>query len=249
MDNPVANATVTYYRIGVQRMGMTHEDRVSALKQIPILTELSESEVSELLAIAKTVTFQKGDCLFSEGTYGEEVYLIISGAIKVTTTEAQRKTKILNMLNQGDVLGEMAMIDTEYRSATATAHDDAETLAITNSDFLQYIKSHDTMPLKIMKTLSRRLRDANNEIRNFTFYDLAGRLAKVILSLYEKFPSNTDEPLVNLELTHQDLANMLGTARESVTKLISTFKRNGAIDYRGHRIYILDRDELESWIR
>jgi len=230
-------------------MSMTHQAKISALRNIPILADLSTDELEALLAITKSASFKKGDHLFNEGTYGEEVYLIIAGTIRVTTSEPTRKTKILNMLNAGDVLGEMAMIDAEYRSATATAHADTETLVLTCGDFLDFINLHHAVQLKIMITLCRRLRNANDEIRNFTFYDLAGRLTKVILSLFEQFPGEGDIPFVNLQLTHQDLANMLGTARESVTKLISSFKRSGAIDYRDHMIYITDQAELKSWIR
>jgi len=230
-------------------MSMTHQDKVGALRKIPILADLSPDELEALLKITKSASFKKDDHLFSEGSYGEEVYLIIAGTIKVTTSEPTRKTKILNMLNAGDVLGEMAMIDAEYRSATATAHEDTETLVLTCADFLELIQLHPSMQLKIMITLCRRLRNANDEIRNYTFYDLAGRLTKVILSLFEQFPGDGDIPFINLQLTHQDLANMLGTARESVTKLISSFKRSGAIDYRDHMIYITDQAELESWIR
>ncbi len=230
-------------------MSMTRQDKITALSNIPILVDLSTDELAALLEITTNASFAKGDHLFNEGSYGEEVYLIIAGAIRVTTSEPARKTKILNMLNAGDVLGEMAMIDAEYRSATATAHEDTETMVLTCADFLEFIKSHPATQLKIMITLCRRLRHANDEIRNFTFYDLAGRLTKVILSLLEKFPGDGDVPFINLQLTHQDLANMLGTARESVTKLISTFKRSGAIDYRDHMIYITDQAELESWIR
>lgn len=228
---------------------MSDTQKISALQRIPILSDLAANDLNGLLGHTSTVCFPKGALIFKEGSFGEEVYLILSGKVKVTAIENHRRSKILGMLKEGDVLGEMAIIDTEYRSATAEAHEETRTLTLTSRDFLNFIATNRKITLKVMKTLCRRLRDANEEIKNFTFHDLSGRLATVLQSLAKKFPGEEDGvPFINLELTHRDLADMLGTTRESVTKLISSFKRDGAVDQKGRTIYITDNEELETWI-
>ena len=90
----------------------------------------------------------------------------------------------------------------------------------------------------------------NEEIKNFTFHGQPGRLAKTLLSLFEKFPGKKKkESFIDVKLTHQDLADMLGIARESVTKMVSNMKKDGAIDIRDHYVYILDKDKLQSWVQ
>ncbi|MEW5693859.1 MAG: Crp/Fnr family transcriptional regulator [Candidatus Hydrogenedentota bacterium] len=229
---------------------MTILEKIKYLKSIPFLSELTDKELKEILKRSSNVSFKKGDKIFEEGSYGEEVYLLIKGKIKITINDKKGRVKILGILKEGDFLGEMAILDTEYRSATATVYEDCEAIMLTSKNFLDFVRTDSEIALKIMKTLTKRLREANEEIKSFTFYDLAGRLAIILISLYKKFYAEKDgEHYINLKISHYELAGMLGTARESVTKLISNFKKNEAIDYKRGYIYIKNMENLKSWVR
>lgn len=223
---------------------------VTALKRVPSFSTLTKAEASDLLSMCRTVEYKKGRTIFSEGTEGNEVYLIDEGRVKITTQTPQGRTKILGILQEGDFLGEMAILDPSPRTANAFVHEDASIIVLERKDFLSFIDEHPDVSMKIVQSLCRRVREANDEIRNFTFYDQPGRLAHMLRKLSEKFPGESDgESYIDLKLTHQDLADMLGIARESVTKMVSTLKREGAIDIREHMIYIINDDALNDWIR
>ncbi len=223
---------------------------VTTLKRVPAFSGLSKAEASELVSLCRTVQYKKGRTVFSENSEGDEVYMIDAGRVKITTHTPQGRTKILGILQEGDFLGEMAVFDPGPRTATAFIHEDASIIVLARSDFLDFLGENPGVSMKIMKALCRRLREANDEIRNFTFYDQPGRLAHMLMSLLKKFPGGKPgEEFIDLKLTHQDLADMLGIARESVTKMVSTLKREGAIDVRDHTLFITDVSALEEWMR
>ena len=224
---------------------------ITSLKNIPVFAGLSQKDARALLEMSETVTYRKGRTIFSEGMTGKEVYLLTKGKVKITAEAPRGRTKILGILKPGEFLGEMAVLGTETRSATAFVHEDAEAIMITNTHFLDFISESPDVSLKIMRGLSRRLQDANEEIKNYTFHDQSGRLAQMIISLHERFPGEHDDgtAYIDLKLTHQDLADMMGIARESITKMISTLRKDGSIDMAEHFITIRDFDQLRDWIR
>jgi CRP/FNR family transcriptional regulator len=223
---------------------------ITTLKSVPAFNGLSQEDARELLNTCETVFYKKGRTIFSEGMPGNEVYLIMDGTIKITATAPQGRTKVLGMLTNGDFLGEMAAIVTEKRTATAYVHEDTTMIMIRRKDFLDFLKENNEVTMKVLRGLCEHVMEANEEIKNFTFHDQPGRLAQTLLALHAKFPGKKGTPdLIDLKLTHQDLADMLGIARESITKIISTMKKDGAIDIQDHYVTITDKDKLESWIQ
>lgn len=224
--------------------------KLAALKNIPLFSNLNQKELKILLGHSTDEFYDKNSVLFEEGDFGETVFLITAGKVRITTRAASDRTKILGVLGEGDFLGEMAIIEGEYRSATAIAHEDVQTITISKNDFLDFVVSRPELSLKIMKSLCGRIREANEALKDLAFYDLPGRLAKSILSLHKKFSGEEDgAECIEMKITHQELADMLGTARESVTKILNQFKKEGSIDYRNRRIYVLNRNLLKEWVR
>lgn len=237
--------------VGKTKTEIYSDKKLKALKRLPLASHLNAQELQLLSSLLKEKSYRKDEVIFFEDTYGEEVYLIVKGEVKISTMSlTHKKTTILGILKSGDFLGEMAIIEGEDRSATATAFEDTDILIITKKGFLQFLKKNPQASFKIMRSLCSRLREANEKIKSMTFYDLPGRLARILLSLYNTFPGEVEgSAVINIPLTHKDLADMLGTARESVTKIISTFRKDGAINSKGKTIFITDKMKLESWIR
>lgn len=222
---------------------------VKALKRIPIFSGLSESEAQTLLKSCNTAEYAKGRTIFSENMPGNEVYLIVKGCIAVTTSGSGDITKVLAMLKEGDFLGEMAVVDTETRGATAIVYEDVKLIVVTSKEFLDFVSQNSQVTMKIIKTLCARLREANEEIRSFSFHGQAGRLAKTIMTLSDKFGKEQDgQRVIDIHLTHQDIGNMMGIARETVTKMLSAMKQDGSIDVRDQKIVVADRKRLAGWI-
>ena len=220
-----------------------------ALKQIPIFSGLSESEAQTLLKSCSTAEYAKGRTIFSENMPGDEVYLIVKGCIAVTTSGSGDMTKVLAILKEGDFLGEMAVVDTETRGATAIVYEDVKLIVVTSKEFLNFVSQNSQVTMKIIKALCARLREANEEIRSFSFHGQAGRLAKTIMTLSDKFGKEQDgQRVIDIHLTHQDIGDMMGIARETVTKMLSAMKQDGSIDVRDQKIVVADRKRLAGWI-
>ena len=222
---------------------------VKALKRIPIFSGLSESEAQTLLKSCNTAEYAKGRTIFSENMPGNEVYLIVKGCIAVTTSGSGDMTKVLAVLKEGDFLGEMAVVDTETRGATAIVYEDVKLIVVTSKEFLDFVSQNSQVTMKIIKALCTRLREANEEIRSFSFHGQAGRLAKTIMTLSDKFGKEQDgQRVIDIHLTHQDIGDMMGIARETVTKLLGAMKQDGSIDVRNKKVVVADRKRLAGWI-
>ncbi len=219
------------------------------LKKIPIFSRVSKPELEEMSKITEMKKFKKDDLIFSEGEEGESMFLIISGLIKVFKTSTGGQIKTLDMLGKGDFLGEMAILDKEIRSATAAAIENTEVMVLKKRVFEKHIKTNPIVSLKIMQALCARLRKADKDIEALSFQNVLGRVAITLLNLAKKYGVKTENGIkINIKLTHQELADMVGTAREMVSRTLLNFKKNKCIDIDGRYIYITNMKELKELI-
>lgn len=219
------------------------------LQHVPILSGITDKELSKIAKKAVRKNYKKDTYLFMENAKGDELYLIISGLIKIHKSDNTGKIKTLTYVKAGDFIGEMALLDDEVRSASAQAVEDTEVLTLSHRNFRDFIIDNPAIALKIMKTLSVRLRETNKEIEDLTFRNLPGRVASCLLKLAEKYgkPAKAGRR-IDMKFTHQELADIIGTAREVVTSTLSAFKKAGAIEMNQHYIILTDENELKTWI-
>jgi len=219
------------------------------LKKVPIFAKIDKDDLKDIGSIAEVKKFKKDDMIFSEGDEGESMFIILSGMVKVFKVSTSGQVKTLDIMEKGDFLGEMAILDKEIRSATVTAIEDTEVMVLKKSIFEKYIKTNPIISLKIMKALCARLRKADKEIEALSFQNVLGRVAISLLDLMEKYGEKIDRGIkINLKLTHQELADMVGTAREMVSRTLVSFKKNNCIDIDDHYIYITNVKELKEMI-
>lgn len=197
----------------------------------------------------QTKKYKKSAYLFFENDKGREMYLIVSGLVKVYKSDTTGRIKTLSYLKEGDFFGEMALLDVEIRSASAQFLEDSEVMILDGKFFKRFVFDHPKMALKIMKTLSSRLRETNKQIEDLTFHNLPGRVASSLIKLAEKHGKNIDGGcMIMLELTHKEIADLVGTAREVVTSILSAFKKAGCITIEKQQITITNKEELSTWI-
>ncbi|HVS32062.1 MAG TPA: Crp/Fnr family transcriptional regulator [Thermoanaerobaculia bacterium] len=216
-------------------------------RKFALFAELDERELSSIAAVAKTRRYAKDDVVFHADESGDVFCLIREGQVKVTMISPEGKEIILSMLGPGAFFGEMALIDDEPRSATVVATEPLEVVTIWRSDFLQILQENFSITKKILAELSRRLRKMSNRIESLATMDVYGRLARFFLDL----AGESGKPLENGYIavtrpTHQSIANMIGTSRETVSRLIHDLMRQDLLLSEGKTIY-LRRRALEQF--
>jgi len=177
------------------------------------------------------------------------MFIIVSGLVKIFTSNQTGRIKTLAYLKEGDFFGEMAMLDEQKRSASASVLEDAEVLILNRSDFQLEILDNPQIALRLMRALSARLRAADKQIEDLTFRNLPGRVASTLIDLTRKHGVKTGDGVkIDLKLTHQEFADIIGTAREVVTLILNDFKKAGCIKIEQKNITVLNFQELKSWI-
>ncbi|MHB9155309.1 MAG: Crp/Fnr family transcriptional regulator [Endomicrobiales bacterium] len=218
------------------------------LKNIPLFAGFNARDLRRVEATGTRAPFRRGEKIFDEDTAGDRLYVVLSGRVKIFASSGLRK-KTLAYLEKGEFFGEMALLDRELRSASSLASEDCELLVIKKKDFQRLLERYPRISLRIMKTLSRRLRRADREIESLSFGHVLGRVASTLLELSVKYGEAADGGLrIRIPLNHRDIAEMAGTAREMVSRTLNRFRRLKCIRYDDRRLTITDVRKLKEWI-
>jgi CRP-like cAMP-binding protein len=211
----------------------------SFFRKFALFAELDDRELQAIAAVAKTRHYAKDDVVFHADESGDVFCLIREGQVKVTMISPEGKEIILSLLGPGDFFGEMALLDDEPRSATVVATETLDLVTIWRSDFLQILQENFSITRKVFAELSRRLRTASNRIESLATMDVYGRLARFFLELAQDSGKPLDNGYVAVTRpTHQAIANMIGTSRETVSRLIHDLMRQNLLLSEGKTIYL-----------
>jgi len=213
--------------------------QIQFFRKFSLFAELDDRELTSIAAVAKTRRYAKDDVVFHADESGDVFCLIREGEVKVTMISPEGKEIILSMLGPGDFFGEMALLDDEPRSATVIATTPLEVVTIWRSDFLSILAENFSITKKVLAELSRRLRTASNRIESLATMDVYGRLARFFLDLAAEGGKGLDNGYVAVTRpTHQAIANMIGTSRETVSRLIHDLMKQGLLLSEGKTIYL-----------
>jgi len=209
------------------------------LRKFAFFAELDDREIASVAAAARPRRYAKDEVIFHEDERGDVFCLIREGRVKVTMISPEGKEIILVILGPGDFFGEMALIDDEPRSATVVAIEPLEVMTIWRNDFLQLLSENFSIAKKVLKELSRRLRSASNRIESLATMDVYGRLARFFLDLARDQGKDLNNGYVAvIRPTHQAIANMIGTSRETVSRLIHDLMDQKLLLSEGKTIYL-----------
>jgi CRP/FNR family cyclic AMP-dependent transcriptional regulator len=195
------------------------------LRNIPLFSSLTDSELTAIEKVAVKKTFPKNTILLSEGDSTDALYVICEGKVKVTIDDNEGKELILSILGTGEYFGEMALLDDEPRSASVTTKETTQLLIISKNDFMGFFSSN-PIALNLLKDLIKRLREANKKIESLGLLDVYGRVAR-ILNQFAK--SQEGKMVIEEKLTHQEIANMIGSSREMVSLILKELSNGGYI--------------------
>ena len=213
--------------------------QTSFFRKFPLFADLDDRELSSIANVAKSRRYAKDDVIFHADELGDVFCLIREGQVKVTMISPEGKEIILSILGPGDFFGEMALLDDEPRSATVVATEPLDLVTIWRSDFLQILAENFSITRKVLAEISQRLRHASNRIESLATMDVYGRLARFFLDLAKEQGKVLDNGYVAVTRpTHQAIANMIGTSRETVSRLIHDLMRQGLLLSEGKTIYL-----------
>lgn len=218
------------------------------LREVPLFSGLSSEDIEALAAIVARKSHGKGETLFHQGDPGEEFLILTEGSVKVELMNLDGKELTLTILTPYQFLGELALLDDVPRSATVVAMEKSEFLAINKRDFARVMERYPRMGIPMLRQLTKRVRVLTDDIASMAFMDSYSRVTRKILALADEMGDEQEDGSVFIDqsLTHQQLANLVGTTRETVTKILNEMKDNNLISIRRHRITIRDREELKS---
>ena len=213
--------------------------QIQLFRKFSLFAELDDRELASVAAVAKTRRYAKDDVVFHADESGDVFCLIREGEVKVTMISPEGKEIILSMLGPGDFFGEMALLDDEPRSATVIATTPLDVVTIWRSDFLSLLNENFSITRKVLAELSARLRTASNRIESLATMDVYGRLARFFLDLAREGGKVLDNGYVAVTRpTHQAIANMIGTSRETVSRLIHDLMKQNLLLSEGKTIYL-----------
>ncbi len=215
--------------------------KIQALKNVNLFSMLSDSELKEIAALAKSRCYKKNRIIFHQGDPGNVLFVLLSGLVKIFIDHEDGRESILKIVYEKDFFGEMSLLDGEYRSATITALEDSEALLISREDFIGIIKRCKSFTLNILAALSRRVRSADEKIFDLTFLDAYGKVSKLILNLIENSSSSLDDRIIiDTPLSRLEMAEIAGISRETFTRIINKYQSKGVLSLEGRKIVILD---------
>ena len=210
-----------------------------------LLDLLDEGDRRELEARAGRRRFKAGSTLTHEGAPGSEVFVLVSGRVKVTVTTPEGREVVLQFCGPGELVGEFSVIDRGSRSGTAEALEPVEALAISAAEFRAMIENRPGFALALLRSLVRRFRDADRMRVEFAAAQTLGRVAARLIELVDRHGEPFDGGIaITLPLSQDELAGWTGSSREAVAKALHTLRDLGYIRTERRRIVVLDEEEL-----
>lgn len=215
------------------------------IRQLNSLKELTKDELIRISGCKTSKIIKKGETLFSEGEYINGVFCIKDGVCKVAKMSENGRDQVVKLMKKGDLLGERSLITSDAANLTATALNDMEICFIPKDEIIRDLKNNNNFTMSMLQNLAVSLKGADEVIVNMAQKTVKQRLADTLLYLDKNFEKDS-ENCVDINLTREDIANIIGTATESAIRILSDFKKDKLIDFKGKRIQILDTKGLEK---
>lgn len=209
-----------------------------------IFCSTGEEVLNNVSDTKSCITYKKGEVIFHEGGHSFGIYCIHSGKIKLSISGEDGKEQIVRLAKQGDVLGYRAVISNERYGATAVTLEDSNLCFIPKEQFLQAIKTDNHLGFETMKFLSHQLGEAEQKLTHLAQKPVRERLAESLLFLKDTYGYEEGTQYISVQLSREDIANLVGTATETAIRILSELNRDHIIDLKGKKISILDEKEL-----
>ena len=216
---------------------------LDVISTIPLFDGLPQDQLEALAGIVRSRRFNKGEIIFSEGDEADGFYVVVEGVVKIFKLSVEGKEQILHIFEPGEPFGEVPVFAGEHFPAHAEAIAESRVLFFPRDAFVDLIKQIPSLALNMLATLSMRLRQFTVKIEDLSLKEVPGRLAAYLLYLSDE---KGGAGSVNLSISKQQLASLLGTIPETLSRILARMTKDGFIEMDGRHIVIRDRARLEE---
>jgi len=218
-------------------------DKLSLLRDHPLFRELPPATLDHITTYVRRRSVPKGTVIFRKGDPGVGLIGVLSGAVKISVASADGRDVVLNIIREGEVFGEIALLDGRARTADATTMSDCELMTIERREFIPFLRSQPDVTLKLMEILCSRLRRTSEQVHEMTFLNLSTRIAKTLIRLAEK-AKDTDRG-GKVTITQREISQIVGRSRESTNKRLRAWEKSGWIRLQRGSVTVLKPEKLE----
>lgn len=218
--------------------------KVDLIRSVPLFSTLTDDEFNQLAHIFVARAYRKNQVIFLEEETGNYMYLVLSGKVKVAKAGTGGKETILAIHRTGDFFGEMSLLDGKTAPATVSAMEDSKIISVSGIDFHKYLLHNEKVMLQIIQVLCARLRQVW-QTQSLSSSTADARIRMGVYQLAKRHGiRDAHGTIIDLKITHQELAEMVGTSRETVTRVLTRLREQGIIEIDQRRITLLDAKAL-----
>jgi CRP-like cAMP-binding protein len=217
---------------------------VRLLRQTEVFSAVDPDTAAQVAQRMVRRTYRRGEALFHQGDPGDALYVVADGTVAVVVTSENGDRMVLTTLAPPDVLGEIALLDGGPRSASAEAVEDTAALMLSRAAFVELLRDHPPFAEQLLRSLGGLVRRLSEQASDFVFLDLPGRVAKAVVRLADDTGRSVAGIPVEVAVTQQRLAEMVGGSRQSVNQILHAFAARGLIELHGRRLLVSNPDQL-----
>ena len=209
---------------------MSMLSNLELIRRVPLFALLTANQAE---SVAESVTkrrFKRGETIVEQGEKSNTLFIILTGRVRVVTSDKRGREVILATLQPGDYIGEMSLIDNQEHSATVRAEVQTDVLVLGRAEFARCLPENSSMAYAIMKGLVQRLRQADRKIESLALMDVYGRVARALLEF--ALPDREGLMTIKDRISRQDIAKMVGASREMVSRVMKDLEDRGFIETR-----------------
>jgi CRP/FNR family transcriptional regulator len=222
-------------------------DEMALLKQIPLFADMPNAQLRPLAGTMMRRTYHRGQTILHQGDPGDSLFVVVSGRVRIYTLSQEGHELSVWICDEGEFFGEMALLTGEPRSASAEAMQPTEVLVLQRQAFRDYLLSNPEAALHTIEALSNRLRSTTESAEGLFSLSVTQRIARKLLELMERYGVlQTDGVLIDLDLSQEAMATLVGTTRESANRALRGLRDQGIVEIDRSRIRVIDPERLED---
>jgi CRP-like cAMP-binding protein len=220
-------------------------DKLSLLQSVPIFSDLSPSDLNKIAERMVLRAFTKGQMILLEDDLGQTFFVIAGGSVKITRLSDDGREVILAMLGESDFFGEMSLLDGAGRSANVVALEASEVLTLARNDFLEILQDYPKISISLLEELTQRIRKSDQQIESLSLSDVEQRIGITLIRLAEELGTIKRGSVKIKNLPYQqDIANMAGTSRETVSRTFKLLEEKGLVTREGRKLTIYNFNQF-----
>jgi len=221
-------------------------DKLALLRNHALFGTLSQDVLQKLGSYMKRRKVARGSAIFAKGDPGSGLMGVLSGKVRISVPSVDGREIVLNIINPGEVFGEIALLDGHPRTADAIAMTDCELMIIERREFIPFVRGEPDLMMHLIEILCARLRATSEQVQDVSFLDLPTRLAKALLRLGSSPEGSMPAAGRRLAITQREISQIIGRSRESTNKQLRSWEKQGWIRLQRSSITVLNPDKLAT---